>query len=191
LIGYSNKRVFDLIVCAILIFLFLLPMVIISIMIFLTSKGPVLFWSDRIGINNKIFKMPKFRTMLLNTPIIATHLIKNSNELLSPIGGFLRRYSLDEFPQLYSILKGDMSFVGPRPALYNQFDLIEMRKNKGIHKLKPGLTGWAQINGRDNISLTDKVDLDFEYLQRESFLFDLKIIKLTIIKVIKRDDVSH
>lgn len=191
MIGYSNKRVFDLIVCAILIFLFLLPMVIISIMIFLTSKGPVLFWSDRIGINNKIFKMPKFRTMLLNTPIIATHLIKNSNELLSPIGGFLRRYSLDEFPQLYSILKGDMSFVGPRPALYNQFDLIEMRKNKGIHKLKPGLTGWAQINGRDNISLTDKVDLDFEYLQRESFLFDLKIIKLTIIKVIKRDDVSH
>ena len=189
--SYSNKRVFDLIVCAILIFLFLLPMVIISIMIFFTSKGPVLFWSDRIGINNKIFKMPKFRTMLINSPIVATHLIKNSNELLSPIGSLLRRYSLDEFPQLFSILKGDMSFVGPRPALYNQFDLIEMRTNKGIHKLKPGLTGWAQINGRDDISLTDKVDLDFEYSQRESFLFDVKIINLTVIKVIKREDVSH
>ena len=187
----SNKRVFDLLVCAILACLLFLPMVIIAIMIFSTSKGPVLFWSNRIGINNKVFKMPKFRTMLINAPVVATHLIKNSDELLSPIGGFLRRFSLDEFPQLFSILKGDMSLVGPRPALYNQFDLIEMRKIKGVDKLSPGLTGWAQVNGRDNISLSDKVDLDFEYLQRKSFIFDLKIIKLTILKVIKRDDVSH
>lgn len=186
-----NKRVFDLLVCVILACLLFLPMVIIAIMIFSTSKGPVLFWSDRIGINNEVFKMPKFRTMLINTPVVATHLIKNSDELLSPIGGFLRRFSLDEFPQLFSILKGDMSFVGPRPALYNQFDLIEMRKNKGIHNLKPGLTGWAQINGRDNISLSNKVDLDFEYLQHKSFIFDLKIIKLTILKVIMKEDVSH
>jgi O-antigen biosynthesis protein WbqP len=187
----SSKRIFDLIMCIILICLLFFPMVIISIMILFTSKGSILFWSDRIGNNNKVFKMPKFRTMLMNVPVVATHLIKNSDELLSPIGGFLRRFSLDEFPQLFSILKGDMSFVGPRPALYNQFDLIEMRKVKRIDRLTPGLTGWAQINGRDNISLSDKVDLDFEYLQRKSFIFDLKIIKLTILKVIKRDDVSH
>ena len=138
-----------------------------------------------------IFKMPKFRTMLINAPIVATHLIKNSNELLSPIGGFLRKFSLDEFPQLFSILKGDMTLVGPRPALYNQDDLIAMRKTKGIHKLTPGLTGWAQINGRDNISLTDKVDLDFYYLKNKSFIFDLKIIVLTVFKIIKNNDVSH
>ena len=187
----SNKRIVDLIGCVILTCLFFLPMVIIAIMISSTSKGPVLFWSARIGINNKIFKMPKFRTMLISSPVVATHLIENFDELLSPIGSFLRRFSLDEVPQLYSILKGDMSFVGPRPALYNQFDLIEMRKIKGIDKLTPGLTGWAQINGRDSISLSDKVDFDLEYLQRKSFIFDLKIISLTILKVIMRDNVSH
>ena len=187
----TNKRIFDLIVCIILLCLLFLPMVVISIMIIFTSKGPIFFWSNRVGINNTIFEMPKFRTMFTNAPVVASHLMKNSNEFLSTIGGFLRKYSLDEFPQLFSILKGDMSFVGPRPALYNQYDLIEMRKINGIHKLTPGLTGWAQINGRDNISLSEKVDLDFYYLQRKSFIFDLKIIALTALKVIKRDDVSH
>ena len=188
---FNSKRIFDLIVCVILMCLLLLPMVIISILILLTSKGSVLFWSKRIGINNKIFMMPKFRTMLINTPIVATHLLKNSDKSLSPIGGFLRRFSLDEFPQLFSILLGDMSFVGPRPALYNQYDLIEMRKKRGIDNLIPGLTGWAQINGRDAISISDKVDLDFHYLKHNSFFFDLKIIILTFKKVVKRDDISH
>jgi O-antigen biosynthesis protein WbqP len=187
----TNKRIFDVIMCAILVFVLFIPMIIIALFVFSTSKGPVLFWSNRIGINNKTFKMPKFRTMMTDAPVIASHLIKDSNNYLSPIGGFLRKFSLDELPQFFSIFKGDMSFVGPRPALYNQYDLIEMRKIKGIDKLPPGLTGWAQVNGRDSISISDKVDLDFEYLQQKSFFFDLKIIKLTVLKVIKRDDVSH
>lgn len=187
----TNKRIFDLSVCIIFICLVFIPMVFIAIMIFFTSKGPIFFWSNRVGLNNMIFQMPKFRTMLLNTPVVASHLIKNSNNLLSPIGGFLRKFSLDELPQLFSIMKGDMSFVGPRPALYNQYNLIEMRKTKGIHNLTPGLTGWAQINGRDNISLLYKVDLDFYYLQHKSFIFDFKIINLTAYKVIKRNDISH
>ena len=186
-----SKHIFDLLASSGLLLFLSLPMLIISLMILFSSKGPVLFWSNRIGLNNKVFRMPKFRTMRVSAPIMATHLIKNSEELLTPIGSFLRRFSLDEFPQLYSILKGDMSFVGPRPALFNQYDLIEMREIKGINKLMPGLTGWAQVNGRDNISLLDKVELDSEYLQRQSFIFDIKIIKLTILKVIKRDDVSH
>jgi len=187
----NNKRIFDLIMCVILAFILFMPMIIIALSVFSTSKGPVLFWSNRIGINNKTFKMPKFRTMMINTPVIASHLIKDSNNYLSPIGGFLRKLSLDELPQIFSIFKGDMSYVGPRPALYNQYDLIEMRKIKGIDKLLPGLTGWAQVNGRDSISISDKVDFDFEYLKQGSFFFDMKIIKLTILKVIKRDDVSH
>lgn len=187
----TSKRIFDIFVCIILICLLFLPMLVISFMILFTSKGTILFWSDRVGVNNQIFRMPKFRTMIMNVPVVATHLVKNSDELLSPIGGLLRRFSLDEIPQLFSILKGDMSFVGPRPALFNQYDLIQMRKEMGIDKLTPGLTGWAQVNGRDNISLLNKVELDFEYLQQKSFIFDLKIIKLTILKVITRDDVSH
>jgi len=187
----NNKRTFDLIACIILICIFFIPMVVISILIFSTSKGPVLFWSERFGQFDKIFMMPKFRTMLVGSPLVASHLIKNSDDLFSPIGGILRRFSLDEIPQLFSIFKGHMSFVGPRPALYNQLDLIEMRKIKGIHALTPGLTGWAQVNGRDNISISKKVDFDFEYLQQKSFIFDLKIILLTIQKVFNSDDISH
>lgn len=166
-------------------------MLLIGILVRLTSKGPAIYWSQRVGIYNKNFQMPKFRSMQSSTPIMATHLLEDSNEFLSPIGGFLRRFSLDELPQLFSILKGDMSFVGPRPALFNQYDLIKLRKEKGIDKLIPGLTGWAQINGRDSIPIPDKVELDFEYLKRQSFFFDFKIILATIIKAIKKDDISH
>ena len=156
-----------------------------------TSKGPVLYWSDRIGRNNEIFKMPKFRSMLIDTPAVATHLLDNPDVYLSPIGGFLRRFSLDELPQLLSVLKGDMSFVGPRPALYNQDDLIALRTEKGVDKLLPGITGWAQVNGRDELSIPDKVALDVEYLNRQSFWFDIKILWMTFLKVINRDGVSH
>ena len=156
-----------------------------------TSKGPVLYWSDRIGRNNEIFKMPKFRSMLIDTPAVATHLLDNPDVYLSPIGGFLRRFSLDELPQLLSVLKGDMSFVGPRPALYNQDDLIALRTEKGVDKLLPGITGWAQVNGRDELSIPDKVALDVEYLNRQSFWFDIKILWMTFIRVVKRDGVSH
>jgi O-antigen biosynthesis protein WbqP len=185
------KRFFDLILCIILLILLMLPLLLIGVLVRITSRGPALYWSERVGRDNKIIKMPKFRSMLISTPTIATHLIKDSDQFLTPIGGFLRRFSLDELPQLLSILNGDMSFVGPRPALFNQYDLISLRKNKGIDILVPGITGWAQINGRDNISIPKKVDLDFEYLQRKSFFFDLKIIKSTIFMVIKRDNVSH
>jgi O-antigen biosynthesis protein WbqP len=185
------KRLFDFMIGSLLLFIFFIPMILIGLIVRLTSEGPALYWSDRIGQYNKIIKMPKFRSMLSSTPPVATHLIKNSENFLTPIGGFLRRFSLDELPQLLSILKGDMSFVGPRPALFNQDDLISLRKKKGIDALVPGLTGWAQINGRDNISINEKVDLDFEYLQKQSFLFDLKIIKLTFFIVIKKANVSH
>ncbi len=185
------KRCFDLIL-SITTALLLLPVIItVSIAIKLTSKGPALYWSDRIGENNKIFKMPKFRSMKTNTPAVATHLLKNSDSMLTPIGGFLRKSSLDELPQLWSIIKGDMSIVGPRPALFNQDDLIALRTKQEIHKIKPGLTGWAQINGRDELPIPEKVTLDLEYMQKQSFLFDLKIIWLTILKVIKSDGVSH
>ena len=185
------KRFFDLILCIILLILLMLPLLLIGVLVRITSRGPALYWSERVGRDNKIIKMPKFRSMLISTPTVATHLIKDSDQFLTPIGGFLRRFSLDELPQLLSILNGDMSFVGPRPALFNQYDLISLRKNKGIDILVPGITGWAQINGRDNISISKKVDLDFEYLQRKSFFFDLRIIISTIIIVIKRDNVSH
>ena len=166
-------------------------MLLIAVAVLVTSIGPVLYWSDRVGQGNVIFKMPKFRTMQINTPVMATHKMTNPNEFLTPIGGFLRRNSLDELPQLFSILMGDMSFVGPRPALYNQDDLIALRAEYGVEAIVPGLTGWAQINGRDDLPIPEKVVLDVEYMERQSFLFDMKILWLTCLKVLKRDGVSH
>ena len=185
------KRIFDLFAGVILLLSLVTILLFIVIAIRLTSKGPSLYWSDRVGKNNKIFKMPKFRSMLIDTPDVATHLLDNPDACLSPIGGFLRRSSLDELPQLFSVLKGDMSFVGPRPALYNQDDLIALRTEKGVDKLLPGITGWAQVNGRDELSIPDKVALDAEYLNRQSFWFDIKILWMTFLKVVKRDGVSH
>jgi len=171
--------------------LLVIPMLLISIAVRFSSKGPALYWSDRVGKNNKIFKMPKFRSMLTDTPAVATHLLDNPDVYLSPIGSFLRLSSLDELPQLFSVLKGDMSFVGPRPALYNQDDLIALRTEKGVDRLLPGITGWAQVNGRDELSILDKVALDVEYLNRQSFWFDIKILWMTFLRVVKRDGVSH
>jgi len=185
------KRIFDLLLGVAILVLLVAPMLLISIAVRLSSKGPALYWSDRVGKNNKIFKMPKFRSMLTDTPAVATHLLDNPDTYLSPIGGFLRHSSLDELPQLFSVLKGDMSFVGPRPALFNQEDLITLRTEKGVDKLLPGITGWAQVNGRDELSIPDKVELDVEYLNRQSFWFDMKILWMTFLKVIKRDGVSH
>jgi len=185
------KRIFDLLLGVAILVLLVVPMLLISIAVRLSSKGPALYWSDRVGKNNKIFKMPKFRSMLVNTPDVATHLLNNPDSHLSPIGSFLRRSSLDELPQLFSVLKGDMSFVGPRPALFNQEDLIALRTERGVDKLLPGITGWAQVNGRDELSIPDKVALDTEYLNRQSFWFDMKILWMTFLKVIKRDGVSH
>ena len=185
------KRIFDLLLGVAILVLLVAPMLFISIAVRFSSKGPALYWSDRISKNNKIFKMPKFRSMLTDTPAVATHLLDNPSAYLSPIGGFLRRSSLDELPQLFSVLKGDMSFVGPRPALFNQDDLIALRTEKGVDKLLPGITGWAQVNGRDELSIPDKVVLDVEYLNCQSFWFDMKILWMTFLKVIKRDGVSH
>jgi len=185
------KRLFDSLLVVIVIILLVVPIILASIAVRITSKGSVLYWSDRIGRNNEIFKMPKFRSMRIDTPAVATHLLDNPDAYLSPIGGFLRRSSLDEIPQLFSVLKGDMSFVGPRPALYNQDDLIALRTENGVDKLLPGITGWAQVNGRDELSIPDKVALDVEYLKRQSFWFDMKILWMTFLKVIKRDGVSH
>jgi len=185
------KRLFDLFVGVILLLSLMIIMLFIAVAIRRTSKGSVLYWSDRVGKNNKIFKMPKFRSMLTDTPAVATHLLDNPDAYLSPIGGFLRSTSLDELPQLFSVLRGDMSFVGPRPALYNQDDLIALRTAKGVDKLLPGITGWAQVNGRDELSIPDKVDLDEVYMQSQSFWFDMKILWMTFLKVIKRDGVSH
>jgi O-antigen biosynthesis protein WbqP len=185
------KQVFDLLLGVAILMLLVVPMLLIAIAVRLTSKGPALYWSDRVGNNNEIFKMPKFRSMLTGTPAVATHLLDNPGVYLSPIGSFLRSTSLDELPQLFSVLKGDMSFVGPRPALFNQGDLIALRTEKGVDKLLPGITGWAQVNGRDDLSIPDKVALDVEYLNRQSFWFDVKILWMTFLKVIKRDGVSH
>jgi len=185
------KRIFDLILAFSLFLILLISLLLIAILIIVTSKGPALYWSERIGKNNKTFKMPKFRSMLTDTPAVATHLLENPDSYLSPIGSFLRSSSLDELPQLFSVLKGDMSFVGPRPALFNQDDLIALRTEKGVHKLLPGITGWAQVNGRDELSIPDKVVLDVEYLNRKSFWFDIKILWMTFLKVINRDGVSH
>ena len=185
------KRFFDLLLSISILVLLLAPMLLIAIAVRLTSKGPSLYWSDRVGKNNKIFKMPKFRSMFTGTHAVATHLLDNPDSYLSPIGGFLRSTSLDELPQLFSVLKGDMSFVGPRPALYNQNELIAIRTEKGVDKLLPGISGWAQVNGRDELSIPDKVALDVEYLNRQSFWFDMKILWMTFLKVLKRNGVSH
>ena len=185
------KRLFDLVVAGTLFIVLLIPMLMIALLVQVTSFGPVLYWSDRIGQGNEIFRMPKFRTMRLDTPALATHLMMNPDKFLYPIGGFLRRTSLDELPQLFSILKGDMSFVGPRPALFNQDDLVALRTEKGVDQLVPGLTGWAQVNGRDELTIPEKVVLDVEYIERRSFLFDIKILWMTFLKVLKRDGVSH
>lgn len=185
------KRLIDLILTLVTALLLLLPVLMVSLLVKLTSKGPVLYWSDRVGKNNTIFKMPKFRSMKVDTPAVATHLLADPKSVLTPVGDFLRKSSLDELPQLLCILKGDMSFVGPRPALFNQDDLITLRTEKGVHKLIPGLTGWAQINGRDELPIPQKVGLDVEYLHHQSLLLDIKIIWLTFIKVITKDGISH
>jgi len=185
------KRAFDLLLAAIASMVLVRPVILVALAVRLTSKGPVLYWSDRVGRNNYLFKMPKFRSMQVGTPAVATHLLSNPDIYLTPIGSFLRRSSLDELPQLWSIIKGDMSFVGPRPALFNQHDLMELRTRSGVHTLVPGLTGWAQINGRDELPIPQKVALDIEYLHRQSFIFDIKIIILTAKKVLARDNVTH
>jgi len=168
-----------------------LPMLLIAFLVKRTSQGPVFYWSDRIGVNNTIFSMPKFRTMQINTPPVATHLLSDPDRYLTPLGKFLRRSSLDELPQLFSILKGNMSFVGPRPTLFNQDDLIALRTQKGIHRLTPGLTGWAQINGRDELPIPVKVEFDEYYLKQRSFLFDMKILLMTFLKVLRSEGVQH
>lgn len=185
------KRLFDLILAGLAGLLLFIPVVGVALLVRLTSAGPVLYWSDRVGRNNRIFSMPKFRSMRVGTPAVATHLLADPQSHLTPIGSFLRRSSLDELPQLWSIIKGDMSFVGPRPALFNQHDLIELRTRSGVHLLVPGLTGWAQINGRDELPIPQKVALDIEYLQNKTLWLDMKIIFLTGLKVLKRDNVTH
>jgi len=185
------KKVFDLFLAINAVVVLLVPIFVIAILVRVTSKGPALYWSDRVGMNNVIFKMPKFRSMKIDTPAVATHLLVNPKSVLTPVGDFLRKSSLDELPQLWCILKGEMSFVGPRPALFNQDDLIALRTEKKAHLLLPGLTGWAQVNGRDELPIPKKVDLDVEYLQRRSFFFDINILWLTFVKVIRRDGVSH
>ncbi len=185
------KRLFDLVLATLVSLILLVPILLAALAVRLTSRGPALYWSDRVGQNNVIFKMPKFRSMRVNTPAVATHLLPNPEAYLTPIGSFLRKTSLDELPQLWSILKGDMSFVGPRPALFNQYDLIDLRNQARVNQLVPGLTGWAQINGRDELPIPQKVKLDLEYLLARSFWLDLKIIWLTGIKVLKRDNVQH
>lgn len=185
------KRLFDLIAGACAMLVLLLPIVLVALLVKLTSRGPALYWSDRVGKGNRIFEMPKFRTMRVGTPAVATHLLVDPAVHLTKVGGFLRKSSLDELPQLWSILKGDMSFVGPRPALFNQDDLIALRTRYGVHDLLPGLTGWAQVNGRDELPIPAKVRLDVEYLQRCSLGFDLLIVWRTFIKILARDGVSH
>ena len=185
------KRLFDLAVAVVAAMVLAMPILIVALAVRLTSPGPALYWSDRVGRYNRIFKMPKFRSMRVETPAVATHLLQNADQWLTPIGSFLRQSSLDELPQLWSILKGDMSLVGPRPALFNQSDLVVLRTDMGIHELLPGLTGWAQVNGRDELSIADKVKLDAEYLEKRSVGFDLWILWLTLLRVLRRDGVSH
>lgn len=185
------KRIFDSTLALISLLILLFPLVLISLLVAITSTGPILYSSQRVGKNNRLFWMPKFRTMRVNTPTLATHLLENPAQWLTPIGSLLRKTSLDELPQLWSILIGDMSFVGPRPALFNQEDLIELRTQNGVHHLTPGLTGWAQINGRDELPIVQKVAFDIEYLQRKSFLFDIEIIVKTFLKVVKHQGVQH
>jgi O-antigen biosynthesis protein WbqP len=186
-----SKRIFDLVMASLLLLLTLPVFIVLAIVIRTTSKGPALYWSDRVGKENRVFKMPKFRSMRINTPQLATHLLPNPDTFITAIGRFLRKTSLDELPQLSSILAGDLSFVGPRPALFNQKDLVALRTARGIHHLVPGLTGWAQVNGRDEIPIPVKVQFDFEYLQRRSFLFDLQIIFITAVKVLRSEGIQH
>ncbi len=185
------KKTFDFILAILVGFVFLLPILFVAIIVKFSSQGSILYWSNRVGKDNQLFHMPKFRSMKIDTPAVATHLLEDPKSVLTPIGDFLRKSSLDELPQLWCILKGEMSFVGPRPALFNQDDLIKLRTQQGVHKLLPGLTGWAQVNGRDELPIPEKVALDVEYMERQSFIFDLKIIFLTLLKVLKRDGVSH
>jgi O-antigen biosynthesis protein WbqP len=185
------KRIIDLTLSALAGCFLLIPVLLVAVLVRLTSKGPVLYWSDRVGCNNTIFKMPKFRSMQTGTPAVATHLLNNPDAYLTPIGSFLRKSSLDELPQLWSIIKGDMSFVGPRPALFNQYDLITLRTQNGVNVLLPGLTGWAQVNGRDELPIPEKVKFDVEYLQRQSVWYDMRILWMTLLKVLRRDGVSH
>jgi O-antigen biosynthesis protein WbqP len=185
------KRIFDLALAMFSVLFLLVPFLAVALMIRLTSHGPILYWSNRVGRCNKIFKMPKFRTMRVDTPTVATHLLADPEQFLTPVGSFLRKSSLDELPQLWSIIKGDMSFVGPRPALFNQDDLIALRTEYGVDKLVPGLTGWAQINGRDELPIPEKVKLDVDYMHQQSIWFDIKIIFLTFVKVLQRDGVKH
>ena len=185
------KRVFDISLGFLAALILFVPGLVVAIFVRLTSKGPALYWSDRVGRNNTLFKMPKFRSMRLGTPAVASHLLADARSHLTPIGPFLRKSSLDELPQLWSILVGDMSFVGPRPALFNQYDLIDLRTEKGVHNLMPGLTGWAQVNGRDELPIPQKVEFDAEYIHLQGFWFDIKILWLTFLKVFLREGVSH
>ena len=185
------KRVFDLFLCSLAALVLAVPLLTVAMLVRLTSRGPALYWSERVGRNNVIFAMPKFRTMRTGTPAVATHLLRNPNTYMTPVGSFLRRTSLDELPQLWSILVGHMSFVGPRPALFNQQDLIATRTERNVHTMLPGLTGWAQVNGRDELCIARKVAYDADYLLRQSFLFDINILWLTFLKVVRRDGVSH
>lgn len=185
------KRLFDLLLGIPIAILLVLPICLIALFVRMTSRGPVLYWSERIGRHNRVFRMPKFRSMHIGTPAVATHLLMDPQSYLTPIGSFLRKSSLDELPQLWSILVGDMSFVGPRPALFNQDDLVALRTERGVHELVPGLTGWAQINGRDELPIPEKVKLDVEYLRHRSLWFDIKILWLTFVRVVRRDGVSH
>ena len=185
------KRIFDLLLAGLAALLLCVPACLLALLVRLTSRGPALYWSDRVGRHNRIFRMPKFRSMRLGTPAVATHLLTDAQAFLTPVGSFLRRSSLDELPQLWSILVGDMSLVGPRPALYNQHDLIALRTERGVHQLLPGLTGWAQVNGRDELPIPRKVELDVEYLQRQSLWLDIRILWLTLGKVVRRSGVTH
>lgn len=187
----SLKRLFDILVTASALLVFAIPMALIALAVRTTSAGPALYWSKRIGRDNQIFSMPKFRTMRIETPVVATHLLTDPSKHLTPIGGFLRKTSLDELPQLWCILNGDMSLVGPRPALFNQDDLIAARTLEGVHLITPGLTGWAQVNGRDELAIPEKVAYDADYMRRSSFVFDLRIIAMTAIKVLGVKGVSH
>ncbi|MDZ4281985.1 MAG: sugar transferase [Hydrogenophaga sp.] len=185
------KRLFDLALAIPAALVLLMPVASVALAVRLTSRGPALYWSDRVGRHNKIFRMPKFRSMRVDTPAVATHLLTDPAKYLTPIGSFLRKSSLDELPQLWSIIKGDMSFVGPRPALFNQHDLIALRTEHGVHELVPGLTGWAQVNGRDELPIPQKVALDAEYLRRHTLIFDIHILWMTFVKVLRRDGVTH
>jgi len=185
------KRFLDFLLGLLASIVFAIPFLFLILLVKLTSKGPALYWSNRVGRYNHLFPMPKLRTMRVDTPVVATHLLTDPDQFLTPIGGFLRKSSLDEIPQLWCILRGDMSIVGPRPALFNQQNLIDMRTESGVHEIRPGLTGWAQINGRDELPIVEKVKLDRDYLQRQSLAFDAKVIALTVLKVVRRDGITH